>query len=230
MSSQWPASGQEATPTPQSSPSDTSLSPSPAPSPTGDPSPDPGGQQGDTPPPDPPLPVPPPPDEPTPPPGPHPEGPGSKGDDRDRDPGSKAVCSTLSWTQTYRGWGPALAYGRAVTIRFVAQGCSVIEGKSLDLLRRGTARIYAGRVAKRSRFIESRPFSVRGVWEDPENPLGWPPLWWQCGVSGAWFTWHVRGVYTFEVGVEDGVWSLDVSTNRKRRDHHFSWSYDGCSG
>jgi hypothetical protein len=48
-------------------------------------------------------------------------------------------------------------------------------------------------------------------------------------VSGARYTWQVRGVYTFTVGVENGVWSLDVDTNRKRRDHHFHWSHDGCA-
>jgi hypothetical protein len=161
---------------------------------------------------------------------PPPEQPPPKGDSRDpkgQDP--EAVCSTLSWTQTYRAWGPALAYGRPVTIRYVGLGCSVTEGTSLDLLRRGTARVYAGPAVKRSRHIDTRTFSVRGVWEDPDNPLGWPPSWWQCDVSGARYTWQVRGIYTFVVGVEDGVWSLDVDTNRKRRDHHFHWAHDGCA-
>ncbi len=199
IAAQWPASAQVPTQTPPP-PSTPAATETPTPPVPLPPSPEEGDQT------------------------PSPE-PAPKSDDKDPEP----VCSTLSWTQTYRGWGPALSYRRAVTIRYAGLGCSVTEGTSLDLLRKGTARVYAGPAAKPSRHIDTRVFSVSGVWEEPDNPLGWPPSWWQCDVSGARFTWQVRGVYTFAVGVDDGVWSLDVDTNRKRKDHHFHWSYNGCS-
>ena len=148
------------------------------------------------------------------------KGKGGKGNDL------KPSCGAFEYTQTYTNWGPALSYGRPVTVAYSATRCSKPRGRALDLSVRGTATIREV-AALGAVLIESKPFSVTGTWARPGNDSGWPPAWWQCGVRYAEYTWQIPGTYTFHVSARDGAWALDVHTQGPAP-KTITWSYNAC--
>lgn len=136
-------------------------------------------------------------------------------------------CSPLGHTQSYEGWGPAVAYGKPVTVVYQAARCSTPDGSALDLSAEGTAQIFDGPSAAGA-LLDTRPFLVTGTWRKPKNAEAWPPTWWACDVPFASYTWQIPGVYSFRVSARDGVWSLDVSSDGAGS-HSFSWTHDGCA-
>jgi hypothetical protein len=140
---------------------------------------------------------------------------------------AKAGCQPFSHTQTYITWGPALAYDEPVTVVYEASHCTKPAGTTVELSMKGTAQVYQGILAQGTP-IDSRPFTVSGMWDRPENLTGWPPSWWSCGVKLARYTWDIAGVYTFTVTARWGVWSLEVtSLGTAARTVH--WTHNACS-
>jgi hypothetical protein len=136
-------------------------------------------------------------------------------------------CAPFSHTQTYAGWGPAVAYGTPVTVVYEASRCSTPDGSSLDISAQGTARIISG-VTIEGELLDTRPFLVTGTWRRPENADAWPLTWWTCSVPFASYTWQIPGVYSFRVSARDGLWSLDVSSQGVGS-QDVSWTHDGCA-
>ena len=139
----------------------------------------------------------------------------------------RASCAPLSHTQTYASWGPAVAYGREVTVVYEASRCSTPDGSALDVSAQGTATIHDGSSAA-GEVLDSHPFIVAGTWKEPKNDAAWPPAWWDCSVSSASYTWQIPGVYTFQVSAREGVWSLTVSSQGVAS-QDLSWTHDGCA-
>lgn len=139
----------------------------------------------------------------------------------------QASCAPLAHTQTYSSWGPAVSYGRTVTVVYEASRCSTPDGSALDVAAEGTAAIHDGADASGA-LLDTRPFLVSGTWREPRNAAAWPPTWWDCSVPYARYTWQIPGVYTFQVSARDGVWSLDVSSEGVGS-HDVSWTHDGCA-
>lgn len=140
---------------------------------------------------------------------------------------AKAGCQPFSHTQTYITWGPALAYEEPVTVVYQASQCTKPAGTTVELSMQGTAKVYQGILAQ-GNPIDSRPFTVTGLWDRPENPTGWPPSWWTCGVKLARYTWDIAGVYTFAVTARWGVWSLEV-TSKGTAARTVHWTHNACS-
>jgi hypothetical protein len=138
-----------------------------------------------------------------------------------------ASCAPLSHTQTYSGWGPAVSYGRPVTVVYEAARCSTPDGSALDLSAEGTAKIFDGSSVT-GELLDTRSFLVTGTWKQPKNDAAWPPTWWHCSVSYASYTWQIPGVYTFLVSARDGVWNLNVSSQGVGT-QELSWTHDGCA-
>lgn len=136
-------------------------------------------------------------------------------------------CAPFTHTQTYSGWGPAVAYGTTVTVLYEAGRCSTPDGSALDLSVEGTATVFEGDPSA-GVPIDTRPFLVTGTWREPRNAEAWPPSWWGCRVPYASYTWEIPGVYTFQVSARDGVWDLDVSSQGAAT-QTVSWTHDGCA-
>jgi hypothetical protein len=136
---------------------------------------------------------------------------------------SGAGCGEFELTQTYRNWGPAVTYGRPVTVHYEATRCSRAQGGTVQLSIEGQATVYRG-WSVTGEPLDQRAFAVRGHWTNPSNQEGWPPDWWQCDVKSAEYSWRIPGVYTFDVSASQGVWSLDVSAGQKT----VTWTYDAC--
>ena len=134
-----------------------------------------------------------------------------------------AGCGAFELTQTYRNWGPAVAYERPVTVRYEATRCSRIHDGTVRLSIEGQATVYKGWSVSGDP-LDERAFDVSGRWTNPSNQEGWPPDWWQCSVKSAEYSWRIAGVYTFDVTASQGVWNLDVSSGENRVD----WTYDAC--
>jgi hypothetical protein len=149
-----------------------------------------------------------------------------RGKGKRQDDGLKASCGELSLVQTYTSWGPALSYGRPVTVGYAATRCSKPDGRALDLSVHGTATVSEVAEAGGA-LIETVPFQVTGTWRRPGNDSGWPPSWWECGVSFAEYTWEIPGVYTFHVSALEGSWALDVNTFGPTP-KTVTWAYDAC--
>ncbi len=139
----------------------------------------------------------------------------------------KPGCAPFSFTQTYITWGPGLAYDEPVTVVYEASRCVKQAGTAVELSVQGTATVYQG-ILVEGAPIDSRPFSVTGIWDRPTNPEGWPPPWWECGVKQASYTWDLAGMYTFRVVARWGVWTLNISTQGTRPDT-MHWAYNGCA-
>ncbi len=140
---------------------------------------------------------------------------------------AKAACQPFTYTQTYITWGPALAYGEPVTVAYRASRCTKPTGTALELTMQGTAKVYQGILAEGTP-IDTRGFSVMGLWDRPEDPAGWPPSWWSCDVKLARYTWEIDGMYRFAVTARWGVWSLEVS-NQGASARTVRWTHNGCS-
>lgn len=124
-------------------------------------------------------------------------------------------------------WGPALTYGEPVTVVYEASHCTKPVGTTVELSMQGTAKAYQGILVEGSP-IDSRPFTVTGMWDRPTNPSGWPPTWWGCGVKHARYSWSIAGVYTFAVSARWGVWSLEV-TSQGTAPRTVRWTHNACS-
>ncbi len=124
-------------------------------------------------------------------------------------------------------WGPALAYEDPVTVVYEASHCTKPVGTTVEISMQGTAKVYQGSVVEGTP-IDSRPFTVTGMWDRPEDPSGWPPKWWTCEVKQARYNWDIAGVYTFAVSARWGVWSLEV-TSLGTAARTFRWTYNACS-
>jgi len=135
-------------------------------------------------------------------------------------------CDQFRHVQTYRNWGPARHFDRIVTVDYQATRCAAPAESAIDLTMGGTATIHEGDSTS-GRVLGTRPFTVLGTWEQPTNPLGWPPDWWQCGVPFAQYRWEILGVYSFEVSATDGSWTLvvDVAATPAGDVH---WTFDAC--
>ena len=138
-----------------------------------------------------------------------------------------ASCAPLSHVQTYAAWGPAVSYGRPVTVVYEASRCSTPDGSALDVSAQGTATIHDGS-SETGELLDTRPFLLTGTWKEPKNEAAWPPAWWECSVSRASYTWQITGVYTFQVTARDGVWTLDVSSQGVGS-QDVSWTHDACA-
>lgn len=134
-------------------------------------------------------------------------------------------CAPFEHVQAYRGWGPADAYGRPVTVVYRATRCSTETGSTVRVVMEGTAAIYRG-TASLGSLIDRSPFAVTGTWLDARNPAGWPLPWWECRVTSADYTWQIPGAYTFSVSVRGGLWTVDVDVPAPGEDVH--WTYRGC--
>ena len=166
------------------------------------------------------------------------QGGGAKGDkatqgNKDKPKGKKdkgthlrPSCGAFDHVQTYTSWGPALSYGRPVTVTYAATRCSKPRGAALDLSVEGTAAIHEVAEAGGA-LIEEKPFTVTGTWTRPGNDSGWPPDWWQCGVRRADYVWQIADLYMFHVSALDGAWSLEVLTQGSVP-NAVTWSYDAC--
>ncbi|HZD16823.1 MAG TPA: hypothetical protein VE669_01650 [Actinomycetota bacterium] len=133
-------------------------------------------------------------------------------------------CSSFARVQTYRGWGPALHYGRTVTVSFTAAECRggfVTGGFTYALT--GTATVYAG-AEMGGDPLEVRDFVSDGSFADPRG-TGWPPDWWSCDVDEATINWRIPGVYSFVAGASHGSWNLDVTVPGSDTVH---WHYSAC--
>lgn len=138
----------------------------------------------------------------------------------------RATCAPFTFNQTYPGWGPALTYGRVVTVAYEASRCSKPHGTALDLSVDGTATVYDGTTAEGTP-LDARGFTVSGTWDQPSNAIGWPPNWWECGVKSARYSWQIPGVYSFNVSARWGVWTLSVETQGPVPTS-IHWSFNGC--
>lgn len=138
-----------------------------------------------------------------------------------------ASCAPLGHTQTYDGWGPAVAYGTQVTVVYEASRCSTPAGEALNVSADGTATVFAGSSAT-GVPLDARPFTVTGTWRRPANAEAWPPSWWDCSVGYASYAWEIPGVYSFQVSARDGTWSLDVSSDGVGS-QAVHWTHDGCA-
>lgn len=138
----------------------------------------------------------------------------------------RATCAPFTFNQSYSAWGPAVTYGRTVTVAYEASRCSKPNGTALDLSVDGTATVYDGTTATGTP-LDVRGFTVSGTWDKPSNAIGWPPNWWQCGVKSARYTWQIPGVYSFNVSARWGVWTLSVETQGPVPTS-IHWSYNGC--
>jgi hypothetical protein len=138
----------------------------------------------------------------------------------------RATCAPFTFNQTYPAWGPAVTYGRMVTVAYEASRCSKPNGTALDLSVGGTASVYEGSTATGTP-LDVRGFTVSGSWDRPSNAIGWPPKWWECGVKSARYNWQIPGVYSFNVSARWGVWTLSVETQGPAPTS-INWSYDGC--
>jgi hypothetical protein len=87
--------------------------------------------------------------------------------------------------------------------------------------------VFAGRDTG-GRVLETRPFEATGQWTDPANPEGWPPAWWDCGVTAAQYRWEIQGVYSFHVTAARGSWTLDITVGQDGRPS-VHWEYDACA-
>ena len=151
---------------------------------------------------------------------------GKRGDRGKGQDALKASCGGFSLLQTYTTWGPALSYGRPVTVQYEATRCSKPDGRALDLSVHGTATVSEVAEAGGA-LIEAIPFQVTGTWSRPGNDSGWPPDWWECGVRFAEYTWEIPGIYTFHVSAREGSWALDVATTGLTPST-VTWAYDAC--
>ena len=140
---------------------------------------------------------------------------------------AKRGCQPFGHMQTYMTWGPAVAYGEPVTVVYEATQCTKPSGTAAELSMQGTATMYRGTQAEGSP-IDTRPFTVTGLWDRPKNPAGWPPTWWACDVKLARYSWDIAGVYTFEVTARWGVWSLEIAT-LGAAPSTFHWTHNACS-
>ena len=140
---------------------------------------------------------------------------------------AKRGCQPFTFTQAYLTWGPALAYGEPVTVAYDASQCTRPSGTAVELSMQGTAKVYRGTVAEGTP-IDTRPFTVTGLWDRPKDPSGWPLTWWSCGVKLARYTWEIAGVYTFGVSARWGVWSLEITT-LGAAPSTFRWTHNACS-
>lgn len=136
---------------------------------------------------------------------------------------TQVSCAPFSLTQTYRGWGPALSYGRAVDVRYQGTRCARTVGDTVHLTILGTATVSAAG----GRHLDTRAFEVSGTWVDPANPAGWPPPWWGCRVGALDYTWRIPGTYTFSVSADRGQWALDVESTGVQ-DRSVRWTHDAC--
>jgi hypothetical protein len=139
---------------------------------------------------------------------------------------AKQGCRPFAHTQTYITWGPALAYGEPVTVVYDASHCTKSSGTAVEVSMQGTARVYQGVLVQGSP-IDTRPFTVTGLWERPKVAAGWPLDWWSCDVKHARYSWEIGGVYTFAVTARWGVWSLDV-TSKGAASRTVRWTYNAC--
>ncbi len=140
---------------------------------------------------------------------------------------SEQRCDEFRHVQTYRSWGPARHFDRMVTVEYQATRCAAPVETAVDLNMEGTATIHEGDSTS-GRVLGTRPFVVLGTSEHPANPMGWPPNWWQCGVSFAQYRWEIGGVYSFEVSATDGTWTLVVDVADTPAGD-VTWTYDACS-
>lgn len=130
-------------------------------------------------------------------------------------------CESIGRVQTYDGWGPALFYGRTVTVAFTVRDCSAEHAEdAFAFTLEGTATVFAGTNIVEEP-IDLRPFVSEGSWTDPDGS-GWPPAWWSCEVREGSLRWEIPEVYSFVVGVADGIWTLEVSPGDVR------WTYAAC--
>ena len=138
-----------------------------------------------------------------------------------------ASCAPLAHTQAYSTWGPAVSYGRPVTVVYEASRCSTPDGSALDVFAEGTAEVFEGS-SDSGELLDARPFVVSGTWREPKNDTAWPPAWWDCSVAYASYTWQIPEVYTFQVSAREGVWTLHV-TSQGVGSQDLSWTHDGCA-
>ena len=139
---------------------------------------------------------------------------------------AKRGCQPFTYTQTYLTWGPALAYGEPVTVAYDASQCTTPSGTAVELSMQGTANVYRGTVAEGTP-IDTRPFTVIGLWDRPKDPSGWPLPWWSCGVKLARYTWDIGGVYRFAVSARWGVWTLEVAS-QGAAPRTVRWTHNAC--
>jgi len=135
-------------------------------------------------------------------------------------------CEPFVYRQAYRGWGPGFAYGRTVSVLYEAERCARIENGILRISMDGTAQIREGNSG--GRVIAQKPFELEGTWVHPSVSSGWPPDWWECGVTDLDYAWRISGLYSFEVEADDGMWTLDVVTVRRDRTKTVHWTFDAC--
>jgi hypothetical protein len=114
-----------------------------------------------------------------------------------------------------------------VTVVYEASHCTKPVGTTVELSMQGTAKVYRETLVGGTP-IDTRPFTVTGLWDRPKDASGWPPTWWACDVKLARYTWDIAGVYTFAVSARWGVWSLDVTSQGKTaRTVH--WTHNACT-
>jgi hypothetical protein len=116
------------------------------------------------------------------------------------------VCAMFPHAQTYRAQSgyyraPAWHYGRAVTVRYLAESCSA-TASSIDV--RGTALVYKG--ASFTTSPVARSFSFTLDWRTPEGTRSWPIAWWSCSKTTVDYHWTIAGVYDYSVTNRGGFW------------------------
>ncbi|HEX6263425.1 MAG TPA: hypothetical protein VF097_11325 [Actinomycetota bacterium] len=138
-------------------------------------------------------------------------------------------CGSFARIQTYRGWGPSLHYGRAVTVVYGVEECSASwTDDTFEYSVTGSATIHDG-VLPEGRHpgllpvIESRVFTTEGSFVDPDR-TGWPPAWWSC-LTSAEILWRIDGIYSFRAGATSGDWTLAISVLGAKP---FRWAYSAC--
>ncbi len=135
--------------------------------------------------------------------------------------GPEQGCGVFPWVQTYRGWGPAEALGRTVTVIYKADECtSGFEDGIATLKASGDATILKGKTTSGS-TLAVRSFSTEATWKDPSGGR-WPIDWWSCDVEELSYDWQIRGLYSFSLQASDGEWRIKVSPDA------VDWSYPGC--
>jgi hypothetical protein len=118
-------------------------------------------------------------------------------------------CEAIARVQTYEGWGPALHYGRTVTVAYALTDCSAsLSTDGFAFEATGTATVFRGASAAGSP-LTVEPFTASGAWGDPASS-GWPPAWWSCDVARASISWEIPGAYTFLAGATGDRWTLEV--------------------
>jgi hypothetical protein len=135
-------------------------------------------------------------------------------------------CDPFEYRQAYRGWGPGSSYGRKVSVLYEAESCVKIENGILRISMDGTAEIRERNA--RGKIIAEKPFELVGTWVHPSLASGWPPDWWECGVTDLDYAWRIPGRYSFEVEADDGKWTLDVITVRRDTTRTVHWTFDAC--